>query len=48
MADGRIVVDLGEQRKRKFKAVLGLNGEKMNEWLKKVIDVYTKESEVKE
>lgn len=47
MADGRIVVDIGEERKRKFKALLSLKGETMTDWQKKIIDKFIKESEVK-
>ena len=47
MADGRIVVDIGEERKRQFKSELSLTGQTMTNWLKKVIDKFIKESEVK-
>ena len=40
MADGRIVVDIGEDRKRNFKALLSLKGETMTDWLKKTIDKF--------
>lgn len=46
MADGRIVVDIGEQRKRNFKSLLALKGEIMTDWFKKIIDKFIKESEV--
>lgn len=43
MADGRIVVDIGEKRKRNFKSLLSLSGISMTDWLKEVIDQYIKE-----
>lgn len=47
MADGRIVVDIGEDRKRNFKALLSLGGISMTDWLKNAIDRYIKKSEGK-
>ena len=44
--DGRIVIDIGEQRKRQFKGKLYLTGETMTDWIKKVIDKFIKGSEV--
>ena len=47
MADGRIVVDIGEKRKRQFKSELYLTGQTITDWLKRAIDKFIKESEVK-
>lgn len=44
MADGRIVADVGETRKRRLKAFLGLKGISMTDWLKKIIDKYLDEN----
>ena len=47
MADGRIVVDIGENRKRQWKAKLSLLGVIMTDWLKEKIDKFLEESEGK-
>lgn len=49
MADGRIVLDIGEQRKRNFKSLLSLKGMSMTDWFKDKIDkfIVKEESEVK-
>lgn len=44
--DGRIVADIGEERKRNFKAKLSLVGISMTDWFKETIDKFIKESEV--
>lgn len=46
MADGRIVADIGHERKKLFKSKLSLADVSMTDWLKKVIDKFIKESEV--
>ena len=38
--DGRIVVDVGENRKREFKAKLSLYGLSIKKWLQDSIDKY--------
>lgn len=43
MADGRIVVDIEESRKRQFKAKLSLTGITMTDWFKQMIDKFIKE-----
>ena len=43
MADGRIVVDIGEKRKREFKSKLYYTGITMTDWLKYIIDKFIKE-----
>jgi hypothetical protein len=48
MADGRIVLDIGEDRKRRFKSKLSLVGISMTDWLKSIIDKFIEENEVKE
>ena len=45
--DGRIVADIGEDRKRNFKAKLSLIGISMTDWFKEKIDKFIKESEVR-
>lgn len=46
MIDGRIVIDIGEDRKRQFKSKLSLIGTSMTDWFKEIIDKFIKESEV--
>lgn len=43
MADGRIVADIGENRKRKFKSKLYMTGLTMTDWLKSIVDKFIKE-----
>ena len=48
MKDGRLVIDVGEERRNKFKSKLYLKGQTMKEFFVKSIDNFLKESEVKE
>lgn len=45
MKKGRIIADIGEDLKRKFKSKLGLEGLKMTDWLKEVIGEFVKKGE---
>lgn len=43
MKNGRIVADIGEDLKRKFKAKLSLSAIAMTDWLKEQIGKFVKE-----
>ena len=43
--DGRIVADIGENLKRKFKAILLLKDVTMTQWLQKVIGKFVSEND---
>ena len=47
MSKGRLVIDVGEERRNRLKSLLYAKGKLMKDWLIEQIDKFIKESEVK-